>query len=313
MSRIDDALRISEGGAGTLASVTSTIKPVHPSPLNQYKPEVTQYKSEETDGHPHDAAVAEPAKVPMSFRAATPVRRTASPGSTLISDSKLEARLVNTTEHTVAVEQYRRVAAVLHEHQAEGKLKSVMITSALPHDGKTLTVVNLALTLSDSYGRRVLVIDADLRWPSLHTILGIKNERGLSEALRQEQGDVALVQVNERLSALTAGRPGPTPLAGLSSQRMADLLQQCAANFDWVLVDSPPVGVLPDAQVLARLVGGVIMVIGAGSTPAAAVERAIAELGGPEPIIGTILNRVDEHRIPEVSYYGQYRTSTDRR
>ena len=74
---------------------------------------------------------------------------------------------------------------MLHEAQVQKQLKTVMITSALPHEGKTLTVVNLALTLSESYARRVLVIDADLRWPSLHTILDIPNDRGLSEALQR--------------------------------------------------------------------------------------------------------------------------------
>ena len=75
---------------------------------------------------------------------------------------------------------------------------------------------------------------------------------------------------------------------------MGEVIEECAARFDWVLIDTSPVGVLPDAQVLARLVGGVLLVIGAGSTPAAAVERAVAEFGGPEAIIGTVLNRVEE-------------------
>ena len=83
-------------------------------------------------------------------------------------------------------------------------------------------------------------------------------------------------------------------------------MEELTARFDWVLLDASPVGVLPDAQVLARVVGGVILVIGAGSTPAAAVERAIAELGGPDAILGTVLNRIEERRIPDVSYYGKY-------
>jgi len=69
---------------------------------------------------------------------------------------------------------------------------------------------------------------------------------------------------------LTAGIPGPTPLADLTSERMGEIIRQCASNFDWVLIDTPPVGVMTDAQVLARLVHGVILVIGARSTPAAA-------------------------------------------
>jgi capsular exopolysaccharide synthesis family protein len=180
-----------------------------------------------------------------------------------------------------------------------------MITSAVPHEGKTLTVVNLALTLSESYARRVLVIDADLRWPCVHTVLGIQNERGLSETLRDGRHEIPFTEVSSHLSALTAGHPGPTPLAGLTSERMGEVIQECAARFDWVLIDTSPVGVLPDAHVLARLAGGVLFVIAAGSTPATAVERAIGELG-PDSIIGTVLNRVDERRIPEAGYYSKY-------
>src|SRR5262249_10168308 len=107
------------------------------------------------------------------------------------------------------------------------------------------------------------------------------------------------------LSALTAGHPGPSPLAGLSSGRMGELIEECASNFDWVLIDTPPVGVLPDASVLGRIVGGVIFVIQAGATPAAAVERAIAEIGA-DSVLGTVLNRVEERRIPTANYYNRY-------
>jgi capsular exopolysaccharide synthesis family protein len=207
----------------------------------------------------------------------------------------------------LSVEQYRRLAAVLHEEQVQSQLKTVMITSALPGDGKTLTVVNLALTLSESYARRVLVIDADLRIPSLHTTLEITNARGLSEALLDDR-ELSFVEVSSGLTALTGGNPGSTPLAGLASNRMREVLEECAERFDWVLIDTSPVALLPDAQVLARLVGAVILVVGAGSTPAATVERAIAELGGPDAIFGIVLNRVEERRIPQAGYYGQYRT-----
>src|SRR5207247_10096404 len=108
-------------------------------------------------------------------------------------------------------------------------------------------------------------------------------------------------------------KPGPTPWACLTVGRMGEVTDECEARFDWVLIDHSRVGMLPDAQVLARLVGAVILVIGAGSTPAAAVERAIAELGGADSIIGTVLNRVEEGRIPDADYYGQYGSSRDGR
>jgi capsular exopolysaccharide synthesis family protein len=150
----------------------------------------------------------------------------------------------------------------------------------------------------------VLVVDADLRWPSLHAMFRVPNSRGLSEALENGH-DPAVVEVSSRLSVITAGKPGPAPLAGLTSERMGALLKEFAARFDWVLVDTSPVGVLPDGQVLARLIGAVILVIKAGSTPAAAVERTVADLG-PEYILGTVLNRVEDRRIPDAGYYKKY-------
>ena len=219
------------------------------------------------------------------------------------------ARLVTGTSSAIAVEQYRKVAATLHEEQVRSQLKTVIVTSALPGEGKTLTVVNLALTLSESYGRRVLVIDADLRGPSLHSALNIPNDHGLSEAL--DDGELTFVQVSTDFYVLPAGNPGPAPLAALTSERMAHVLEECASQFDWVLIDTPPIGVLPDAQVLVRLAGAVLFVVGAGTTPAATVERAIAELGGADAIFGMLLNRVDQRRIPSASYYGHYQRSSD--
>jgi protein-tyrosine kinase len=297
MSRIDEALRISEKAAGTMVSEVAAVQPGRFSPLNQYG-------HEGPDRHVHDE--------PAPPRFAEPAEQV-QPASTSSSFPDLQARLVTGTPRAVSLEQYRRLGAVLLEAQAQKQSKTVMITSALPHEGKTLTVVNLALTLSESYARRVLVIDADLRGPSLHTILDIPNERGLSEALNESQHELPFTEVTGRFSVLTAGAPGATPLAGLSSKRMGEVLEECAARFDWVLIDTPPVGVLPDAQVLARLVGEVILVIRAGSTPASAIERAIAELGGPDAISGTVLNHVEERRIPGAGYYSRYGTSRAQR
>jgi capsular exopolysaccharide synthesis family protein len=208
----------------------------------------------------------------------------------------------------ILLEQYRRLAAALHDLQVERGLKTLMITSALAREGKTLTAINLALTLSESYARRVLLVDADLRRPSIHDVLGIANHAGLSEALAAERGAPAVVEVFPRLAVLPAGRPGSAPLAGLTSDRMSTLLQQCESRFDWVLIDTPPVGFLPDAQLLARLTRAVVFVIGAGRTPYAAVTRAVAEVGR-DCVIGTVLNGVDEQAIPAKAYYDDYRRS----
>jgi protein-tyrosine kinase len=295
MSRIDKALRRWEGSPDVdLAHPDDP--PSRTDTLNEYVPET------------HTSRPLSPAPPPLRqadrpTRVAHAVRRGR---PTSAPDPLVEARLVTGRVSPIALEQYRRLAAALHDAQADGGLKSVMITSAVPHEGKTLTSVNLALTLSASYGRRVLLIDADLRWPSTHALLGLTNTRGLTEVL-EDSLDWPFVNVSERFDVLTAGRPGLTPLAGLSSPRMGVVLQECCQRYDWVLLDTPPVGLLPDAQVLARLVGAVILVIGAGSTPASTVERTVAEIG-QERIIGTVMNRVEGHRISEADYYDRYET-----
>jgi capsular exopolysaccharide synthesis family protein len=298
MSRIDQALRVWEGAKGTESPVVDPT----PSPLGDYPLEDARQAPPEPLTTP--PMVPPSAKVPPVASVAEP-RRAPKPSARLSDSAEIQARLVTGASSSVSLEQYRRLAAVLHEEQVQGKLKSVMVTSAVPTEGKTLTLVNLALTLSGSYGRRVLLIDADLRAPSLHRLLEIRNTRGLSEALREGGRDLPIVEVATGLSVLTAGRPGPTPLADLTSERIGNVIRECSASFDWVLIDTPPVGLLPDAQVLARIVGAVVFVIAAGSTPAAAVERAISEVG-PDSIIGTVLNRVEDRRIPDANYYTEY-------
>jgi len=218
------------------------------------------------------------------------------------SNSKL---LVGAARDRVSTEQYRRLAAALHDAQVDKGLKTVMVTSAVPREGKTLTVVNLALTLSESYGRRVLLVDADLRRPSVHEVLRVHNDRGLSEVLLSNRMELPVIEVAERLWVLPSGRAEGSPLAVLSSDRMRKFLEDVVGRFDWVLLDTPPVGLLPDAQVVGRLVHAAVFVIRAGVTPFAAVDRAIADLGR-ECIIGTVLNDVDPGSLPSASYYGHY-------
>jgi protein-tyrosine kinase len=204
----------------------------------------------------------------------------------------------------VAVEQYSRVAATMLELQVQRGVKTLMVTSAVPNEGKTLTVCNLALTLSESFGRRVLLIDADLRRPSVHEVFRRPNQQGLSDVLCSEGAELPLLEVSEHFSVLPAGRPDQR-MAGLTSDRMRTLLEHCAARFDWVLLDGAPIGFMPDAQVLARLTRAVLFVIAAHSTQYEFVSRAIGQLD-PECVVGVLLNGVKEHNIPAARYCQEY-------
>ncbi len=212
----------------------------------------------------------------------------------------------------LSIEQYRRLAAALHDAQGAHGLTSLIVTSALPLDGKTLTAINLALTLSESYGRRVLLVDADLRRPSLHNAFQLVNAVGLGQVLRSQIADVPLTNVSKNLAVLTAGCSDSDPMAAITSGRMRSLLDEWEARFEWVILDAPPVALLPDAQLLSRLTHAVIFVIGAGVTPHAVVDRAIAGLGR-ECILGTVLNRVDPKTIPAMTYYRTYYQASDQR
>lgn len=188
-------------------------------------------------------------------------------------------------------EQYRKLAAVLHDAQAENGLTVVMIASAVPGEGKSLTSVNLALTLSESYQRRVLLIDADLRKPTLHQLFRLNSSAGLSEGLAAGDGAKLVVrQVSARLSVLPAGRPTGDPMAALSSPRMRKLIAEAKETFDWVILDTPPLVLLPDAHVLSSMVDGVVLVVRANSTPHALVMRA-ADIVGRDSITGVVLNQ----------------------
>jgi capsular exopolysaccharide synthesis family protein len=191
-----------------------------------------------------------------------------------------------------SAEQYRRLAAALHHVQVDRGHKKVMVTSAVEGEGKTLTALNLALTLSESYRRRVLVVDAHLRCPRIHELLDIVNVTGLGEALKDtSQNRLTLVQVSPRLSVLPAGRPDPDPMGALTSQRMGLILDEAAANFDWVIVDTPPVGLLPDTNLLATKIDVAIVVIQAGRTAYDLVDRAVQAVGR-QRVLGVVLNDV---------------------
>jgi capsular exopolysaccharide synthesis family protein len=202
--------------------------------------------------------------------------------------------------HT-ALQQYRRLASTLHQLQIERGLRSLIITSAVAGEGKTMTAANLALTLSESLKRRVLLIDADLRRPVLDKIFKTRSSPGLSNMLASTEPVARVVAVSERLTLLAGGRPEHDPSAVLTSDRMRLLVEDAVKSFDWVLIDTPPAGVFSDASLLSMLTDGVLMVIRASSTPLAQIQRGIAAVT-PERIVGTVLNQTENITMQQYGY-----------
>ena len=226
-------------------------------------------------------------------------------------DPRVAEKLVATPDIRPAfVEQYRKLAGVLHHAQLEKNLKVVMVTSAMAGEGKTLTSTNLALTFSESYRRTVLLIDADLRRPTLHEIFQVPNVSGLGDGLRADKEQkLSLVQISPRLTLLTAGRPDPDPMSGLTSDRMRRVIEEASSRFDWVIVDTPPVGLLPDARLLAAMADTTLLVIRANTTPYHFVRRAVEAIGR-DHIFGVVLNRAEDglgaHGYSYYNYYDSY-------
>ena len=205
-------------------------------------------------------------------------------------------------------EQYRHLAARLHHAGQRSNARVVMVSSAMPGEGKTLTATNIALTLSESYKRRVLVIDTDLRRPSMHEIFRLPNHYGVNDVL---MGDTAApaYEISPRLWVIPAGRPNPDPLAGLTSPLLESLVQSAAREYDWVIVDTPPVGLLTDANLIVRLVDTVVMVVSANKVAYNELQRA-ADALGRDRIIGVVLNRSTPVPFSRAEgydgYYGGY-------
>ena len=243
-----------------------------------------------------------PAPPPADHR---PAAHDPRPLSFELIDARYAGKIVADSEMSPGSrEQYRRLAATLHHAQADKGLKLIMLTSAAMGEGKTLTSCNLALTLSESYQKNVLLIDADLRRPAVHTVFKLRTSSGLSEGLMQtNEKTIPVHQIASRLAVLAAGRATNDPIAGLTSTRMRRLLNEAREQFDWVIVDTPPVAMLPDANLLASMVDGAVVVVRAGTTPWDLVQRAVEAIGR-ERIIGVVLNSVTE--LDAASQYMSY-------
>jgi capsular exopolysaccharide synthesis family protein len=287
MSRVDEALRRASGEAVTSVSTGSAPPVASPWEFEQ-SPAVVRAEPPRPRSVPERPSIIE--RGPGRFTEFSAEWR-----DRLVSASSVDPSLV---------EQFRRLAATLHHAQTTNNLKVIMVTSAAPGDGKTITSMNLALVLSGSYGRRVLLIDADLRRPSIQALSQVPDGPGLSDALKANvEQKLSVCPLTENLVLLPAGHAEPDPMSGLTSTRMKRILEEAAETFDWVIVDAPPIGPVTDASLLAERVDAMVLVVRAGRTPYQAVQKALDVLGR-ERILGIVLNGVDKSAV--TGGYGGY-------
>ena len=201
-------------------------------------------------------------------------------------------------------EEFRTLRSRLYHTREKMPLKKVLVTSALPKEGKSFTSANLAQVLVRQHGRRVLLIDADLRGPRLHQMLGTSSSPGLSEYLQGQNDEFSIMQRGpfETLFFIPSGEQPGNPAELVGNGKLKMLLQRVDALFDWIIIDSPPAVPVSDASVLAKACDGVLMVVRSNATPFDMARRARQEFPD-QVLVGVVLNGTRQDDMPYSRYY----------
>lgn len=252
--------------------------------------------------------VTPPPVMPSVFaRPPAPVARPEPPAPRPPALHAIDAHLVSLVRPaSVEAEQYRVLRHLVEQTRAGKACVLVAVSSPGAGDGKTMTSINLAGALAQDPTARVLIIDADLRRPSVVTRLGGSGEEpGLIDAILDPQctlGDVVQRRAEFNMSVLPAGRATPTPYELLNSPRLAELLDAARRRFDYIVLDTPPVVPFPDCRVLVKLVDGFFLVVAAHRTPRGLLEEALNVME-PSKVLGIVFNEAER---PLSSYYDAY-------
>jgi capsular exopolysaccharide synthesis family protein len=201
-------------------------------------------------------------------------------------------------------EEFRTLRSRLYHLREKMPLKKILVTSALPKEGKSFTAANLAQVMVRQHGRRVLLIDADLRGPRLHMMLGATASPGLADYLEGRADEFSIMQrgVMEGLFFVPSGQEISDPAELVNNGRLKFLLQRVEPLFDWIIIDSPPAVPVSDASVLSKACDGVLMVVRSNATPVDMARRAREEFPD-EALLGVVLNGTSSAAIPYSRYY----------
>jgi len=215
------------------------------------------------------------------------------------------------TPTTFEAEQYRTLRHMIEELHQRARLSIIACSSPTGGDGKTTTAINLAGALAQARDTKVLLVDADLRQPTIARELTLGGDAGpglVGAILRRELtlADVVRSRPPFTLSILPAGRTSANPYELLKSPRLAELMQEARRHYDYVVVDTPPLVAIPDCRAIASYVDGFLLVVAAHRTPRKLVEEALNVME-PAKVIGLVFNRDDR----PLSGYDPYRSTSN--
>lgn len=228
-----------------------------------------------------------------------------------VDDKNNSELLIYADSRSSLAEAYRQLRTSILLSTAGHPPKSLLITSSLPSEGKTTTATNTAISLAQT-GAKVLIIDADMRRPRLHSVFNISNGEGLSTILSSELSsdqilDVIKHDAGSKLNLLTSGPIPPNPAELIGSEQMANLLKVLQDHFTHVVIDSPPIASFTDGVLIASMVDGVILVVHSGKSSRQVVKRSrqlLNDIGAK--ILGVVLNNVNLRSQDNYYYYQSY-------
>lgn len=272
MSRIFEALKRSSSDAGTVAAVPAAEVGDAPMP-----------------------ATSEPATASIELDGCPP----------LTIHPVAHSRLVSyTDERSIGAEKLRVLATRLRHLRNKKSFSTVLITSSMKGEGKSLMAANLALTFSKQVRHQTLLVDCDFRCPTLHRMFGVEHSPGIAEWWAEDLPLNRVLRKHAELPLwfLAAGHVPDQPLELLQSLRFADLITKVGGLFRWVIIDSPPLVPMADSSVLGHLAEGVVLVVRQGVTSANALRSSMDALDRKK-LLGVVIN---ESTTSERRYYDQY-------
>lgn len=233
-------------------------------------------------------------------------------GISFDADAAKKPLLTQTPPQSPRAESFLQIRTNLKFSQVSNTSKTILVTSSLPGEGKSTTAMNLAIAMAQS-GQSVVLVDADLRRPSIGEYLGFDNSAGLTTALigQADVNDLLQPWGQDRLFVLTSGEIPPNPSELLGSEQMHQLILRLEKVFDFVVVDAPPLLPVTDAAVLAQQVGGVVLVVGSSRVKLPEVEKSLAALDMVKAnLLGLVINLLPAKRADAYAYgYGSYGSS----
>jgi len=209
--------------------------------------------------------------------------------------------------HQIEREQFRTLRSRLYQIRANQPIRTILVSSALPAEGKTFVSANLALAISRQHGSRVLLIDADLRKSGLCQLLGAPSSPGLAEYLAGKCDIPSIIQKAPitNLCFVPAGAEASNPGELIGNGRLARLIEGVSTIFDWIILDSPPAVPIADASLIAEACDGVLLVVKGSSTGFDVAKKACGEFRR-KPVLGVVLNRAEVVSGYQAYYHSQY-------